>query len=71
MNRMLKQKRPGLKWVDWLFESTLTYKVHNAPGDYWRFSEQAVEEVLLEGMRDIRLHVTMVPPRIIGSAIKP
>jgi SAM-dependent methyltransferase len=71
VNRLFRGKRPGIRMVDWLFESTVTYRIHDAPGDYYRFSPQAVEQVLLQRMKDIQIRVTMIPPRIIGSGIKP
>ena len=46
--------------------ATPTLGVHNYPGDYYRFSEQAMREVLLAGCRDVTVRVTMRPPRIIG-----
>lgn len=51
-------------------EATVTYKVHNAPGDYYRFSEQAVKEIFFEGYERIELTTLMVPPRIIGIGAK-
>jgi SAM-dependent methyltransferase len=46
--------------------ATPTLVVHNYPGDYYRFSEQAMREVLLAGCRDVAVRVVMRPPRIIG-----
>ena len=45
---------------------TPTLGVHAYPGDYYRFSEQAVKEVFLEGLAHPRTRVVMNPPRIIG-----
>jgi SAM-dependent methyltransferase len=50
--------------------STLTYRVHYR-FDYYRFSEQAVREVLFEGMRRVRVTRVMHPPRLIGHGVKP
>lgn len=56
----------------WFFNNaTVTFRVHNFPGDYYRFSPQAFTEVFFEGMQDIRISSLMVPPRIIGSGVKP
>ncbi|MEM6553557.1 MAG: class I SAM-dependent methyltransferase [Planctomycetota bacterium] len=52
-------------------EATMTYIVHNAPGDYYRFSEQAMKEVLLGGLESIQMEVVMKPPRVIGWGVKP
>lgn len=50
---------------------TVTLGVHDYPGDYFRFSEQAVREVFLEGMTDIQIIQIMHPPRLIGTGRKP
>ena len=54
-----------------LRHSTLTLRVHNFPGDYYRFSEQAFREVFFEGMTDVVIRAVLVPPRIIGVGIRP
>ncbi len=51
--------------------STATLGVHNFPGDYYRFTEQAVREVFLEGFDDLGTEFVMEPPRIIGWGRKP
>jgi len=56
---------------DALRHSTLTLRVHNFPGDYYRFSEQAFREVLFEGMEDVAIRNVLMPPRIIGVGIRP
>ncbi len=56
---------------DALRHSTLTLRVHNFSGDYYRFSEQALREVLFEGMKDVVIRTVLVPPRIIGLGIRP
>jgi len=70
VNRVLDAKPFQVPILKWLFQSTLTFKVHNAPGDYYRFSRQAVEEVLLAGMNNTQIEVIKLPPRIVGSGIK-
>ncbi len=50
--------------------STHTYRVHYR-FDYYRFSEQAVRDVFLEGMDGPAITVVPRPPRIIGSGWKP
>ncbi len=57
--------------IDCLINSTLCFRVHAAPGDYYRFGEQAFKEVIFEGLDEINTHVMMTPPRIIGIARKP
>ena len=51
--------------------STLTLQIHNYPGDYYRFSRQAVAEVFLEGLIETEIRTVLVPPRIIGFGVKP
>ena len=50
--------------------ATLTYRVHYA-FDYYRFSEQAMREVIFEGMDRVRVRPMMSPPRLIGHGRKP
>lgn len=49
-----------------LSTETPTLCVHNWPGDYYRFSPQALKEVFFEGMKDVEIYSVMVPPRVIG-----
>ncbi len=58
-------------YSDMLGASTVTLGVHNFPGDYYRFSEQAVREVFLAGLRDVSARLVLNPPRIIGWGRKP
>ena len=50
--------------------TTHTYRVHYR-FDYYRFSEQAVREVFLEGMERPEVSIVPRPPRIIGWGWKP
>jgi len=54
-----------------LRSSTPVLRVHNCPSDYYRFSPQAVAELFMRGLKDVRVFSHMTPPRIIGSGIKP
>lgn len=56
---------------DALLAGTNTLGEHNFPGDYYRFTEQAVREIFLEGLVEPRCRWVMCPPRIIGWARKP
>lgn len=47
--------------------ATFTLQVHSYPGDYYRFSPQAVREVLCEGLRDVDVSTVLMPPRVIGA----
>lgn len=51
--------------------STPVLGIHNFPSDHYRFSARAVAEVLMGGLKDVRVFSHMRPPRIIGSGIKP
>ncbi len=59
------------RYINFLTSSTITHYIHNAPGDYYRYSPQAFIEVFFEEMRDVNICSIMLPPRIIGSGIKP
>jgi SAM-dependent methyltransferase len=54
-----------------LFFPTLTIHVHNEPGDFYRFSRQAFEEVLLAGLTEVEVLSVFLPPIIIGAGRKP
>ena len=68
LGRIPRPFRPAGGWA--LQHSTLTLGVHNFPGDYYRFSDQAFREVFFEGMKDVVIRSVMVPPRIIGSGTR-
>jgi hypothetical protein len=53
-----------------LAASTLTLRTHQYPGDYYRFSPQAMVEVFFQGLHDVQVQSLMVPPRVIGGGIK-
>jgi len=53
-----------------LQHSTLTLGVHNFPGDYYRFSEQAFREVFFEQMTEVVIRTVLIPPRIIGAGTR-
>ena len=50
--------------------STPTLDIHNFPGDYYRFSEQTFREVFFENMKDVTIHILLMPPRIVGVGIR-
>lgn len=51
--------------------STPTLGLHHYPGDYYRFSEQAVREIFLEGLEEVSVEGVLMPPRFIGAGRKP
>ena len=61
----------GRAWSEAVGASSLTLGVHNYPADYYRFSEQAMRDVLLDGLVDLDVSVIMQPPRVIGRGRKP
>ena len=50
--------------------TTPTLLVHDYPGDYYRFSEQALREVLLAGTDVLSTHAIVTPPRLLGVGRK-
>jgi SAM-dependent methyltransferase len=64
LGRMLRRAGAGLA------ASTLTLRTHQYPGDYYRFSPQAMLEVFFPGFHDVQVQSLMVPPRVIGGGIK-
>jgi SAM-dependent methyltransferase len=56
--------------TEWQF-STLTFRYHGEPFDYYRFTELAVREVFFEGFTNVSVRKVMIPPRIIGLGTKP
>jgi len=69
--RMLGRLGISQAVLDAMDASTLTLRTHHFPGDFYRFSPQAVTEIFLDGLLDKELHTLMLPPRIIGVGIKP
>jgi SAM-dependent methyltransferase len=67
----LIRKLQAHQYLNMFFTSTVTFCVHNWPGDYYRFSPQAMREVFLEGLENTEVRAIMLPPRIIGIGFKP
>lgn len=69
-------RRP-LRWFarltrsDILLAGAVTLGEHHYPGDFYRFTAQAVREVFLGGFADVSVRRVMNPPRFIGSGRKP
>ena len=55
---------------DALLAGTVTLGEHFFPGDYYRFSEAAVREILLADLAEPRCRWVMTPPRVVGWARK-
>jgi SAM-dependent methyltransferase len=54
----------------WLEATAPTLGLHDFPGDYYRFSQQAVTEVFLEGFDAVDTVSVMLPPRFIAHGIR-
>ena len=54
-----------------VFRFTPVFQVHNEPGDYYRFSDQAFREVIMAGLDKVSVQSVMIPPRLIGIGVKP
>ena len=54
-----------------LLAATSTLVVHDFPGDYYRFSPQAVREVFLAGFEAPEVVRVLAPPRIVGAGLVP
>lgn len=60
----------GKKYLNMFRASSLTLSVHNFPGDFYRFSAQAMKEVILQGLVEINVISVMQPPRVLGMGRK-
>jgi SAM-dependent methyltransferase len=57
--------------LQWLLKSAPTIEIHDAPGDYYRFSSQTFREVFFDGMNDVEVRSILFPPVIIGAGARP
>jgi SAM-dependent methyltransferase len=70
-------RMPGVRklqqnqWLNLFFTGTVTFQIHNWPGDYYRFSPQAMREVFMEGLDKVDVRTVMWPPRVMGIGYKP
>lgn len=58
------------RYLNMFFEGTITFEIHDAPGDYYRFSPQAFKDVFFDDMDDVEILSVMLPPRLIGIGTK-
>ncbi|NEO52840.1 MAG: class I SAM-dependent methyltransferase [Okeania sp. SIO3B5] len=49
---------------------TVTHQVHDAPGDYYRFSPQTFKEVFFAEMDNVEVRSVLLPPIVIGVGHK-
>jgi len=53
---------------DAFFTSTITFEVHNFPGDYYRFSEQAFRDVFFDAMIGVEISCVIDHRELSGQA---
>jgi SAM-dependent methyltransferase len=61
---------PGASALEAWAAATPTLLVHHAPGDFYRFSEQAMRVILLEDFQVMDVVTVLSPPRIVGVGRK-
>jgi len=64
----------GNSWktrLEALEASAFTLGIHNYPSDYYRFSEQAMREIILQGLVEVKTKIIMEPPRVVGWGFMP
>jgi len=62
---------PGTNcFVEIIKKSIITYRVHNFPGDYYRFSEQTFREIFFDGFTNVIIETILNPPHAIGYGLK-
>lgn len=61
----------GKNFVSDFFENmTFCFKIHDYPGDYYRYSEQTHKDVFLKGFKNVQIQTLMCPPRTISYGFK-
>lgn len=66
----LLRKLKTNQYMNMFFTATITYQIHNSPGDYYRFSKQTFKELFFEDMVDVEICSIALPPRIVGAGRK-
>lgn len=59
-----------LNMPDLIKRSTLTFRVHEAPNDYYRFSLHCFHDIVMKGLDSVTVWNTMSPPIIFGRGKK-
>lgn len=67
----LRRRIPALYALTTIYTAALTLRVHNYPGDYYRFSVQTYREVFFAGFDRVLVNAHFNPPVIIGCGVKP
>lgn len=74
LRRMVRLPWIGRRWEKELAAceaATPTLGLHDYPVDYYRFSEQAMREVILQGLLRVQVKLVMNPPRVLGWGFVP
>ena len=58
------------QYLNMFFTATITFQVHNCPGDFYRFSSQAFTDFFFEDLENVEVNEIMLPARIIGFGTK-
>lgn len=56
---------------DVISRATLTFRMHEEPHDYYRFSAYTFWQVILRGLVNVKVWTIMTPPRIFGMGRRP
>jgi SAM-dependent methyltransferase len=74
IKRLARLPFVGARWSgarNALQASSATLGLHDFPGDYYRFSEQAMADVVLADLESVTTRLILEPPRVIGAGRKP
>ena len=55
---------------DFIKRTTMTFPIHDAPHDYYRFTIHSFQDVIMQGLSDVKIWSIMSPPRIFATGIK-
>ena len=58
------------QYLNMFFTATITFQIHNCPGDYYRFSPQAFTDVFFDDLDNVEVREIMMPTRILGFGTK-
>lgn len=59
-----------LKLPDFIKRTTMTFPIHDAPHDYYRFTIHSFRDVIMQGLSDVKIWSMMSPPRIFATGSK-
>jgi len=70
LNRLRRLPSPWRRAMEIHLAGTSVLPPHHFPGDYYRFSEQACREILMEGLELLELRRLLDPPRFVAAGRK-